>query len=99
MARKTTSTGKRNSSGAAARGQNNHVGRKARSKVPLKISVAKIRSSTGLSQAEFAERFGFAVATLRDWEQGRRHPDRSARLLLRVIEVEPKAVLRALGIG
>jgi putative transcriptional regulator len=65
----------------------------------LKISVAKIRSSTGLSQAEFAERFGFAVATLRDWEQGRRHPDRSARLLLRVIEVEPKAVLRALGIG
>ena len=97
MARKTTPAGKRNSSGAAARSPMNQNGKKSRGKVPAKISVAKIRSGTGLSQAEFAERFGFAVATLRDWEQGRRHPDRSARLLLRVIEVEPKAVLRALG--
>lgn len=99
MARKTISAGKRTSSGAAARSQNNQQIRKPRNKVPAKTNVAKIRAGTGLSQAEFADRFGFAVATLRDWEQGRRHPDRSARLLLRVIEIEPKAVLRALGVG
>lgn len=99
MARKTAPAGRRNSSGTAARGQTGQAGRKARGKVPGKINVAKIRSVTGLSQAEFADRFGFAVATLRDWEQGRRHPDRSARVLLRVIELEPKAVLRALGVA
>ena len=93
MARKTKPAAKARTSGAAAR---NKAPRNSSGRVPTRIDVHKIRVRTGLSQADFAERFGFAVATLRDWEQGRRQPDRSARLLLRVIEVEPKAVLRAL---
>jgi putative transcriptional regulator len=41
--------------------------------------------------------FGLDVRAIQDWEQGRRHPDRSTRILLRVIEKEPAAVERALG--
>src|SRR6267154_3101637 len=55
-----------------------------------------IRKATGLSQAAFAWRYGFDVSALRDWEQGRRTPDRSARVLLAIIKYEPRAVERAL---
>lgn len=63
----------------------------------IAAEVRRVRASTGLSQPQFAKRFGFHVAALRDWEQGRRWPDRAARVLLRVIEREPKAVARALA--
>lgn len=59
-------------------------------------NIKRIRKSLNLSQAGFAFRFGFNLAALRDWEQGRRNPDRAARILLSVIEHEPKAVDRAL---
>jgi putative transcriptional regulator len=39
---------------------------------------------------------GVSVATLRNWEQGRRMPDGPALALLRVASAEPKAVTRAL---
>lgn len=58
--------------------------------------VAAIRKRLKLSQAKFAERFNLSPATVRDWEQGRRSPDRIATTLLRVIEREPDAVVRAL---
>jgi putative transcriptional regulator len=58
--------------------------------------VAAIRRKLGLSQPDFAERFGLPVGSIRDWEQGRSAPDTSARTLLRVIENEPEAVARAL---
>jgi len=56
-----------------------------------------IRKATGLSQSAFAWRFGFDVSAVRDWEQGRRTPDRAARVLLAIIKYEPKAVERALA--
>jgi putative transcriptional regulator len=65
--------------------------------VPEDIDVKAIRRRLGLSQASFATRFGFALDALRNWEQGRRHPDVAARAYLRVIEREPEAVLRALS--
>lgn len=37
------------------------------------------------------------VDAVRNWEQGRRTPEESARVLLKVIDREPEAVLRALG--
>ena len=58
--------------------------------------IAAIRKRLGLSQARFALYFGISPATLRDWEQGRRHPEGPAKVLLRVIDKEPEAVLRAL---
>lgn len=64
---------------------------------PAEIDVKAIRAGMGLSQEAFAVRFGFATATVRDWEQKRRRPEASARILLRVIEREPEAVQRALA--
>jgi putative transcriptional regulator len=60
------------------------------------VDVAAIRRKSGLSQPEFAKRFGLSVGALRDWEQGRKAPERTAQILLRVIEREPAAVERAL---
>ena len=65
--------------------------------VPEAVDVKAIRSRLGLSQEAFAATYGFAVTAVRDWEQGRRQPDRSARILLKVVEKEPEAVARALA--
>jgi putative transcriptional regulator len=43
------------------------------------IDVRATRRRLGLSQAEFASKFGFQPATLRNWEQGRTRPDGPAR--------------------
>ncbi len=66
-------------------------------KVPESVDVAKVRRRLGLSQAAFARTFGLDVTALHAWEQGRRRPDRAARVLLAVISKEPQAVLRALA--
>ena len=68
-----------------------------RAHVPQKVDVRKIRTRLGLSQEAFAETYGFAVSAVRDWEQGRRKPERSARILLKIVEKEPEAVTRALA--
>lgn len=43
--------------------------------VPETVDVKAIRRATGLSQVPFAERFGFDLASIRNWEQGRRRPE------------------------
>jgi putative transcriptional regulator len=65
--------------------------------LPGDVDVQSIRKRLGMSQAEFAARFGIPPGTLRDWEQGRRIPEGPARVLLKVIETDPKAVERALA--
>jgi putative transcriptional regulator len=65
--------------------------------VPATVDVRKIRKRLGLSQERFAAAYGFAVSAVRDWEQGRRQPERSARILLKIVEKEPEAVTRALA--
>ncbi len=60
------------------------------------IDVRAVRKRLGLSQAEFATKFGFQPATLRNWEQGRTRPDGPARVLLAVIARHPDAVEDAL---
>jgi putative transcriptional regulator len=65
--------------------------------VPARVNVKKIRTRLGLSQESFAQTYGFALSAVRDWEQGRRQLERSARILLKVVEKEPEAVTRALA--
>ena len=62
------------------------------------IDVRKIRAVTGLSQAKFAELLSIEVATLRNWEQGRREPTGPARALLRAIRNNPIEVIKALSL-
>ena len=66
---------------------------------PSRVNVAAVRRRLKMSQAAFAARFGLDLTALHAWEQGRRKPDRAARVLLAVIDREPDAVLRALGRG
>ena len=65
--------------------------------VPDRVDVAKLRHRLGLSQSAFARAFGLDVTAIHAWEQGRRRPDRTARILLAVIANEPAAVRRALA--
>ncbi len=67
--------------------------------VPERINVRAIRAKFGLTRNEFASRFGFSVDAVKEWEMGRRTPERSARVLLKVIEREPEAVRRALTVA
>src|SRR5947208_13531891 len=65
--------------------------------VPPAIDVKQLRRRLGMSQDEFAGRFGFKAARIRDWEQGRSSPDGAVRAYLLVIAREPSAVERALA--
>lgn len=58
------------------------------------VDVRVIRNELGLSQEEFAQQFGFPVATIKNWEQGRRAPEEAAKTLLQIIRSEPKLVAR-----
>jgi putative transcriptional regulator len=56
------------------------------------VDVSKVRRRMGLSQIQFAVKFGFPTATLRNWEQGRVRPDTPTRVLLAVIAKHPESV-------
>jgi putative transcriptional regulator len=75
---------------AWSRGESNNV-RVTLVHVP-NVDVREIRAKMGLSQAQFATKFGFPPATLRNWEQGRARPDAPTRVLLAVIAKHPEAV-------
>ncbi len=70
--------------------------RPVRRYAPAAIDVAAIRKRLGLSQSRFAEKFNLSVATVRDWEQGRRQPDQTARTLLLFIDRKPELVANVL---
>jgi putative transcriptional regulator len=61
------------------------------------VDVKAIRQRLSKSQAEFARLIGVSVATLQNWEQGRRRPEGPARALLQVAAANPEAVAAALG--
>jgi putative transcriptional regulator len=65
---------------------------------PSPDQVRALRAKLGLTQAQFARRFGFTLDTVQQYEQGRRHPSGPASTLLRVIEADPEAVVRALRV-
>lgn len=61
------------------------------------IDVTKARNDLALTQREFASTFGISVATLRNWEQGRRTPTGAAKVLLQIIHKQPNTVKQVLG--
>lgn len=81
---------------AVAYGRGELEGRVEVYNVPPAVDVRKIREKMGLSQTDFANRYGFKCRTLQDWEQGRRSPDSAARAYLLVIASNPRAVDEAL---
>ena len=65
--------------------------------VPAQVDVKAVRAKLGMTQRQFAERFGFSYDAVRDWEAGRRRPERAARVLLTVIDYKPEVVQEALA--
>jgi putative transcriptional regulator len=68
-------------------------------RIPDHVDVREIRRKRRLSQAAFAQRYGFELALLQDWEKRRQPPDLYARILLAIIEKDPDAVERALAVA
>jgi len=64
---------------------------------PASVDVRAIRAQTGMSQTQFARRFGFSASAVREWEQGRRQPEAAARTLLLVIASRPELVAEVLA--
>jgi putative transcriptional regulator len=59
--------------------------------------VKAIRRSLRMSQHRFAETYRIPLPTLKNWEQGRRHPDAPAAAYLLAIKRRPKEVMEALA--
>ena len=59
-------------------------------------AVKKIRENAKKKQIEFAKMIGVKVSTLRNWEQGRRHPEGPALALLKLVEADPDYVAKVL---
>jgi putative transcriptional regulator len=64
--------------------------------VPGPVDVKAIRAKSGLSQSQFAHRYGFSTRTLQDWELGRAQPPSAVRACLTVINRFPETVEKAL---
>lgn len=64
---------------------------------PKTVDVSALRRRMGMTQEQFAARFGFSVATLRHWERGDRSPQGADLVLLNVIKRAPEAVTAALN--
>lgn len=86
-----------------ARGLNEAVAHAKGKKVAVKtytpeaVDVSALRQRMGMTQEQFAARFGFSVATLRHWERGDRSPHGASLVLLNVIKRAPDAVQAALS--
>lgn len=61
------------------------------------LDIAAMRKGLGYTQQSFARALGISVATLRNWEQNRRSPTSSTRLLLEIFRLRPAAVREVLG--
>ncbi len=63
---------------------------------PEAVNVKAIREKTGMSQEKFCVTFGISLGTLRHWEQGLRSPRGPARVLLKVMQYNPNAIIEAI---
>ena len=64
-------------------------------KVAWDKSIVATRQKLGLSQTKFARLLGISVRTLHHWEQGTRMPTGAARVLLRMVALNPELLLKA----
>lgn len=63
----------------------------------LQVNPGRLRARLGLTQEDLAARYRIPIGTLRDWEQGRKFPDATARAYLTVIDRDPAVVAGLLG--
>lgn len=61
--------------------------------VPSELDLRQIRDRLGLTQEQFALRFGFELKTLRKWETGQSRPEKSVRAYVQLIARDARSVL------
>ena len=59
--------------------------------------VKAIRRSLRMSQNRFSLAYRIPLATLKNWEQGRRYPDAPAAAYLLAIKRKPREIMEAVG--
>jgi putative transcriptional regulator len=62
---------------------------------PQAVDVRRLRERLHLTREQFAATYGLDVETVRNWEMGRREPDRTARSYLQAIANNPEQVEEA----
>jgi putative transcriptional regulator len=60
------------------------------------IDAKSVRTKLRLTQEQMASLLGTSTSGYRKWEQKERRPSGAARTLLKVMDREPEAILRAL---
>ncbi len=65
------------------------------SRVKTVPRIKTLRRVLKLTQEEFSKRYGIPLGTLRDWEQGAKEPDTTAKSYIRAIMGNPEAVAKA----
>ena len=63
--------------------------------VVYRVKLREIREQLHMSQQEFSKCYGIPLATLKNWEQGRRGIDATALAYLRTIMKYPKETMEA----
>ena len=63
---------------------------------PVPVDAKAVRKKLHLTQDQMAVFLGTSASGYRKWEQGARMPGGAARTLLKIMDKEPEAVLRAL---
>lgn len=61
--------------------------------------IRMLRNKLGLSQDQFASRYGIPVANIRQYEIGRTMPPPAVQAYLKVIEAEPVRAAKALELA
>lgn len=61
--------------------------------------IKAIREGIGFSQSKFATLIGVNIRTLQNWEQGHRHPTGPAKVLLKLVQADPKSVVKHLNLN
>lgn len=82
---------------ALAHARGHQRGKVHRVSIPADIDVRAIRQRLDLTQQKFAETFALPLASVRNWEQGKRVPHGPARVLLTIIDRIPDQVQGALN--
>lgn len=54
--------------------------------------IKLIRTKTGLSQQQFADKLNISPRTLQNWEQGIRNPTGAAVTLMRLLDKQPELI-------
>lgn len=72
------------------------AGVKASKLASAPVDVKAVRAGLGLTQEQFALRFGLDIDAVQNWEQGRCQPDKATASYLRVIAQRPRETGEAL---